>query len=127
MRRSSPSKVDRLAHAVIVAEAVFGERSIDLVGEPQWIVAGILGTGHSCICAPCLVNVGPLDELGIFNFVINTNAIAIFWTTIAFFKQPAAVATSRADHPARQASAPVLKRVGYGTLLLVGVLWLLHV
>jgi hypothetical protein len=25
--------VDRLAHAVIVAEAEFGERSIDLVGE----------------------------------------------------------------------------------------------
>jgi hypothetical protein len=40
--------VDRLAHAVIVAEAVFGERSIDLVGEPQWIVAIILGISHSC-------------------------------------------------------------------------------
>jgi hypothetical protein len=24
-----------------------GERSIDLVGEAQWIVAVILGTGHS--------------------------------------------------------------------------------
>jgi hypothetical protein len=45
MRHSSP----RFAHAVIVAEAVFGERSIDLIGEPQWIVAVILGTGHSCI------------------------------------------------------------------------------
>jgi len=54
--------VDRFAHAVIVAEALFGERSIDLIGEPHWIVAVILGTGHSCICAPRLVNV---------NFVIN--------------------------------------------------------
>jgi hypothetical protein len=58
MRHSSP----RFAHAVIVAEAVFGERSIDLIGEPQWIVAVILGTGHSCIRAPRLVNV---------NFVIS--------------------------------------------------------
>jgi tripartite-type tricarboxylate transporter receptor subunit TctC len=44
---------DRFAHAVIAADAVFGERSIDLGGEPQWIVAVI---GHSCICAPRLVN-----------------------------------------------------------------------
>ncbi len=91
---------------MIVAEAVFGERSIDLVGEPQWIVAGILGTGHSCICAPCLVNVGPLDELGIFNFVINTNAIAIFWTTIAFLNNlppspPAEQTTPLAKLPPR--------------------------
>ena len=30
-------KVDRLAHAAIVAEAVFVERGIDLLGQPQWI------------------------------------------------------------------------------------------
>jgi len=41
--------VDRLAHAAIVADSVFGERSIDLAGEPQWIVAIILGTGHSVV------------------------------------------------------------------------------
>jgi hypothetical protein len=76
--------VDRLAHAVIVAEAIFGERSIDLVGEPQWIVTVILGTGHSCICAPRLINVASPDAPGI-NFVINKNVIAIFWTTIAIF------------------------------------------
>jgi hypothetical protein len=39
--------VDRLAHKAIAAETLFGERSIDLVGEAQWIVAVILGTGHS--------------------------------------------------------------------------------
>jgi len=64
---------------VIVAETVFGERSIDLVREPQWIVALV----HSCICAPRLVNVASPEESE-FNFVINKNVIAIFWTTISF-------------------------------------------
>jgi hypothetical protein len=95
---------------VIVAGAVFGGRSIDFVGEPQWIVAGIFGTGHSCMRAPRPVNVGPLDEPRIFNFVINKNAIAIFSTTIAFLDNlppsPPAEQTT-----ARQASAPVLKRL----------------
>jgi hypothetical protein len=76
--------VDRLAYAVIVAATVFGERSINRVGELQWIVAVILGTGHSCICAPRLINVASPDAPGI-NFVINKNVIAIFWTTIAIF------------------------------------------
>jgi hypothetical protein len=31
--------VDRVAHAAIAAEPVFGERSINLVGELQWIIA----------------------------------------------------------------------------------------
>src|SRR5262249_26341353 len=34
-------KVDRLAHVMITAAAVLGECGIDLVGEPQWIVAVI--------------------------------------------------------------------------------------
>jgi hypothetical protein len=38
-------KVDRLAHAAIVAEAVFVERGIDLLGQPQWIVALIFDAG----------------------------------------------------------------------------------
>jgi hypothetical protein len=41
--------VDRLAHAVIVAEAVFGERSIDLVGEPPYgtlLLVGVLWLLH---------------------------------------------------------------------------------
>ena len=31
---------------MIAAVAVLGERSIDLVGEPQWIVAVIFDPGH---------------------------------------------------------------------------------
>ena len=49
MRRNSPSKK---------WIAVFGERSIDLVGEPQWIAALV----HSCIRVPRLVNVASHDE-----------------------------------------------------------------
>jgi hypothetical protein len=64
-------KVDRFADTAVAAETIFGERSIDLVGEPQWIVAVLFGTGHSlvpdaliaaalarwiaCICAPRVV------------------------------------------------------------------------
>ena len=71
--------MDRFAHAVIAAEAVFGERSIDLVGEPQWIVAVILGTGHSCIPAPRLVNV---KRRGRYERQFRSTAlsIAFFWT-----------------------------------------------
>jgi hypothetical protein len=68
MRRSSPSKkVDRFAHVVIVAEAVFGERSIDLIARRVSV------TSHRPRSQECL------------NFVINKHAIAISWTTIAIF------------------------------------------
>jgi hypothetical protein len=52
---------------VIVAETVFGERSIDLVSEPQWIVALV----HSCICAPRLVNVASPDESEILTSLLT--------------------------------------------------------
>ena len=42
-------KVDRFADTAVAAETIFGERSIDLVGEPQWIVAVLFGTGHSLV------------------------------------------------------------------------------
>jgi hypothetical protein len=38
-------KVDRLAQAAIVADAVFAERGIDLLGQPQCIVALIFDAG----------------------------------------------------------------------------------
>jgi hypothetical protein len=38
--------VDGLAHAVIAADAVSDERSFDLVGQPQWIVAVIFDPAH---------------------------------------------------------------------------------
>jgi hypothetical protein len=67
MSRNSPSKKwIALAHAVIVAGTVFGERSIDLVSEPQWIVALV----HSCICAPRLVNVASADEYEILTLLL---------------------------------------------------------
>jgi hypothetical protein len=72
--------VDRHAYAVIVAEAVFGKRSIDLVA--QWIVALI----HSCICAPRLVNVA--SQPGILTSLLTKTRFAIFWTTIAIFRHP---------------------------------------
>ena len=34
---------------MIAAEAVLGERSFDLVGEPQWIVAVIFDLGHCVV------------------------------------------------------------------------------
>jgi hypothetical protein len=49
MRRSLPSKKWIALHTAVAAETIFGERSIDVVGEPQWIVAVILGTGHSLV------------------------------------------------------------------------------
>src|SRR5947208_14557276 len=82
----------RFAHAVIVAEAVFGERSIDLIGEPQWIVAVILGTGHSCIRSRSglsppysarVIRVSARRVSLTLTSLLAINAIAIFWTTIA--------------------------------------------
>jgi len=71
MRRSSPSNNDRLARTVIVAESVFGERSIDLIGEPQWIVA-VITRDWSFMYLRAALNERAIAIFGTLN--------VIFWT-----------------------------------------------